>query len=69
MKERAYIHLSAFEDDEGNIHYSSSAEGNSVDLTLLVAYLYYDQKELVETAIQDEVQFSLKNQAQDVRLN
>ena len=60
MKRIAYIHLEEYEDEDGNAHYMSRAEGNSVDLTLLLAYLYHDQRELVETAMQEELQNSIK---------
>lgn len=69
MNRLAYIYLEAYEDEEGQIHYMSKAEGNSVDLTLLIAYLYHDQKEIVDSAIQQEVQDSIKDNGQEFSIN
>ena len=68
MKRLAYIYLEAYEDEGGQTHYTSKAEGDSVDLTLLLAYLYHDQKELLEAAMQDSVQESISD-GQEIYLN
>lgn len=69
MKTLAYIYLEAYEDDNGIVHYSSKADGNSVDLTMLIAYLYHDQPDLVETAVSDEVQATIKDETEKVYIH
>lgn len=69
MKRLSYIYLEAYEDNDGKIHYTSKAEGNSIDLTMLIAYLYHDQKELVDFAIQDKIQDSIEDDGKEIYIN
>lgn len=69
MNRLAYIYLEAYEDENGQTHYTSKAEGDSLDLTLLIAYLYHDQKELVDAAMQDSVQESIEGEGQEIYIN
>lgn len=69
MNRLAYIYLEAYEDENGQTHYMSKAEGDSLDLTLLIAYLYHDQKELVDAATQDSVQKTIEDEGQEIYVN
>lgn len=69
MNRLAYIYLEAYKDENGQTHYMSKADGNSFDLILLIAYLYHDQKELVEEAISDNIQDSIKDNGQEMYIN
>lgn len=68
MNRLAYIYLEAWEDENGATHYTSKAEGNSLDLMTLIAYLYHDHKELVDVAIQDNIQNSI-NEGEEFYIN
>lgn len=68
MNRKAYIYLEAYEDEEGQTHFMSKAEGNSFDLTMLIAYLYYDHKEMCEAAMQESIQKNLKD-GQEMYIN
>ena len=69
MKKLAYIYLEAYEDENDQIHYTSKADGKSVDLMMLIAYLYYDQKELVEAAMRTEIQEAIEEDGKEIYLN
>lgn len=68
MNRIAYIYLETYEDEEGQTHFMSKAEGNSVDLTMLIAYLYHDQKEMCKAAMQESIQETLKD-GQEMYIN
>lgn len=68
MNRLAYIYLEAYEDENGETHYTSKAEGSSFDLTMLIAYLYHDQKEMVVAAMQDNLQQAIE-EGQEIYLN
>lgn len=68
MNKIAYIYLESYEDENNQTHYTSKAEGSSFDLTMLIAYLYHDQKDMVEAAMQEKLQETISD-GQEIYLN